>query len=187
MRDNNYFVKGILNSEEKDISNIYRLFFPKCLKFVLVNKGDRADAEDVFQKVLMQISVRIKYRELKFINSTFEAYLFTACKNLWRRELNARKRKRSLNDNFVEPVSEELDMAFAVLELERWELFNEKLNDLSENCKNVLTLFLKKVSYSEIIKLLSYSSETVARQRVFKCKGKLIKSIKSDKRFKNLI
>lgn len=78
-------------------------------------------------------------------------------------------------------------MAYALLEQERWELFKEKLEKLSDNCIQVLTLFLKKVSYADIVTQLSYSSETVARQRVFKCKAKLIKSVKSDERFKNLI
>ncbi|WP_299246663.1 sigma-70 family RNA polymerase sigma factor [uncultured Aquimarina sp.] len=185
MKDNEYFIEGILQSDEKVIMDIYTSFFPKCLKFVLHNKGQRVDAEDIFQKVLMQISARIRCRELKTINSTFEAYMFTACKNLWRRELN--KRKRVTNIEVKELVSEESDMAYALLEQERWELFKEKLEKLSDNCKQVLMLFLKKVSYADIVVQLSYSSETVARQRVFKCKAKLIKSVKSDERFENLM
>ncbi|WP_299442137.1 sigma-70 family RNA polymerase sigma factor [uncultured Aquimarina sp.] len=185
MKNNNYFIEGILHSNEKVITDVYSLFFPKCLKFVLQNKGQTADAEDIFQKVLMQISARIRCRELEVVNSTFEAYIFTACKNLWRRELN--KRKRVTNTEVKELVSEESDMAYALLEQERWELFKEKLEKLSDNCKQVLTLFLKKVSYADIVIQLSYSSETVARQRVFKCKAKLIETVKSDERFKNLI
>ncbi|WP_299255110.1 sigma-70 family RNA polymerase sigma factor [uncultured Aquimarina sp.] len=185
MKNNEYFIDGILQSDEKVITDIYTNFFPKCLKFVLHNKGQQMDAEDIFQKVLMQISARIRCRALKTINSTFEAYMFTACKNLWRRELN--KRKRVTNTEVKELVSEESDMAYALLEQERWELFKEKLEKLSDNCKEVLMLFLKKVSYADIVVQLSYSSETVARQRVFKCKAKLIKNVKSDERFKNLI
>ncbi|WP_343914417.1 sigma-70 family RNA polymerase sigma factor [Aquimarina litoralis] len=178
-------MKGILDSNERVVAEIYSSFFPKVLGFVLNNKGQIADAEDIFQKVLMQISIRIRCRELQTINSTFEAYLFTACKNLWRRELNLRK--RVTNRNIKEQVSEETDMAYALLEQERWELFKEKLEQLSDNCRQVLALFLSKVSYGEIVEKLSYASETVARQRVFKCKAKLIKIIKSDERFKNLI
>jgi len=185
MKNNEYFINGILHSDEKIITDIYSIFFPKCLKFVLQNKGQQTDAEDIFQKVLMQISARIRCRELKTITSTFEAYVFTACKNLWRRELN--KKKRVTNVEVKELVSEESDMAYALLEQERWELFKEKLEKLSDNCKQVLTLFLKKVSYADIVIQLSYSSETVVRQRVFKCKSKLIKNVKSDERFKNLI
>ncbi|MDH7445035.1 RNA polymerase sigma factor [Aquimarina sp. 2201CG14-23] len=186
MPDNKYFIQGILDSDERVVATIYRSFFPKVLNFVLQNKGQQTDAEDVFQKALMQISARIKLKKLEAIHSTFEGYLFTACKNLWRRELNKRK-NRVTNDKVTELVSDESDMAYALLEQERWELFKEKLDQLSDNCKQILALFLKKVSYADMVKQLSYASETVARQRVFKCKAKLIEHIKTDNRFKNLI
>ncbi|MEW7280542.1 sigma-70 family RNA polymerase sigma factor [Aquimarina sp. 2201CG1-2-11] len=185
MQDSNYYIQGILHSDETVITQIYKNFFPKVLKFVCENKGQCEDAEDVFQKALLQISARIKLKKLEVIHSTFEAYIFTSCKNLWRRELN-KKKNRVTNLEVKELVSEESDMAYALLEQERWELLREKLDGLSDNCKKILGLFFKKVSYSEIVKQLSYSSEVVVRQRVFKCKAKLISNIKADKRFKNL-
>ncbi|WP_438710485.1 RNA polymerase sigma factor [Aquimarina muelleri] len=185
MQKSNYFIKGILESDEKVVTEIYNLFFHKVLSFVYKNNGQREDAEDIFQKALLQISARIKLRKLEVINNSFEAYLFTACKNLWRRELN-KKQKRVTNHDVKELVNEELDMTYVLLEQERWELFRDKLEQLSGNCKHVLNLFLKKTSYDQIVKQLGYASETVARQRVFKCKAKLIEMIKADKRFRNL-
>ena len=185
MKHSDYFIQGILKSDEKIVSEIYEHYFPKVLAFVYQNQGHREDAEDIFQKVLLQISVRIKHRELTFLTSTFEAYLFTACKNLWRRELNKRK-KRVTNSSPVELVSEEVDMARALFEQERFDFFKEKLSELSGNCKIILDLFLKKVSYEEMVRILSYTSETVVRQRVFKCKAKLIRLIKADKRYRSL-
>ena len=132
----------------------------------------------------MQIAVRYR-RESFEIKSSFEAYLFTACKNLWRRELNKTK-TRVTDDGVMELKSEERDMALATLEQERWELFTEKLELISENCKKVLQLFFAKVSYSEIVKRLGYNSETVARQRVFKCKTKLMQTITNDQRYNSL-
>ena len=48
------------------------------------------------------------------------------------------------------------------------------------------TLFLKKRSHKEIAEELGYNSETVVRQRVFKCKSKLVKVIKKDSSYKKL-
>ena len=46
-------------------------------------EGNTTDAEDIFQKALLQIVVR--YKKEKFqIKTSFEGYLFTVCKNLWR-------------------------------------------------------------------------------------------------------
>jgi hypothetical protein len=47
-------------------------------------------------------------------------------------------------------------------------------------------LFFAKIPYSHIAKEHGYSSETVVRQRVFKCKNKLIELIKKDPRYKSL-
>ena len=72
------------------------------------------------------------------------------------------------------------------MEQKRYELFKEKLNLISENCKKILALYFAKTSYADIVKIGEYNSETVARQRVFKCKKKLTDLIKADDRFKNL-
>ncbi|MDH7445724.1 RNA polymerase sigma factor [Aquimarina sp. 2201CG14-23] len=175
---------SLLNNDTKGIMKIYSLVFPRVRKFVIQNKGIQQDAEDIFQKALIQITVR--YRKEKFeINTSFEAYLFTACKNLWRKELKKSK-NRVTNTEIIELVPEERDMALSILEQERWELFTEKLDLISENCKKVLTMFFNNISYGEIVKKMGYNSETVARQRVFKCKARLSEYIKDDHRYNPL-
>ena len=74
----------------------------------------------------------------------------------------------------------------SILEQKRWELFHEYLEKLSENCKEILKLFFNKVSYKRIIVLMNYNSESVARQRIFKCKGKLIDMVQKDNRYHQL-
>lgn len=184
MLEDSPFLKALSNNDSVGIKKIYDLVFPKVLKFIIQNKGQLADAEDIFQKALIQITVRYK-REPFTIKSSFEAYLFTACKNLWRRELNKSK-NRVTDSGIVELKSEESDMALATLEQERWELFSEVLKTLSENCRKVLQLFFNKKSHAIIANELGYSSELVVRQRVFKCKTKLTEMIKKDKRYNSL-
>lgn len=184
MINNTSFLDSLCTNNSKGIEIIYRNVFPKVLKFILQNKGQQVDAEDIFQKALIQITVRYR-REPFEIKSSFDAYLFTACKNLWRRELNKSK-TRVTDDGILELMSEDKDIALGILEQERWELFTEKLAMLSENCKKVLEKFFAKVSYERIVKDLGYSSETVARQRVFKCKKKLMQTITDDSRFNSL-
>jgi len=175
------YLEAILQGDAKQIREIYKNCFPGVRKFVSQNNGAEEDAEDVFQKALLQIAVR--YQKEKFeIRSDFEAYLFTVCKNLWRRELNKLK-NRVTNDDSLNLYTEGQDSALALMEQKRFELFNEKLNVISEGCKKVLSLYFAKVSYAEIVKLIGYNSEIVARQRVFKCKKKLSDLVQGDKRF----
>ncbi len=184
MTKNTQYLSSLLNNDSKVIMDIYTIVFPRVRKFILQNKGQQQDAEDIFQKALIQITVR--YQKEKFeIKSSFEAYLFTSCKNLWRKELKKLK-NRVTNDHIIELVPEERDMALTILEQKRWELFTEKLDLISENCKKVLTLFFNNTSYKDIVKKMGYNSETVARQRVFKCKAKLSEHIKDDQRYNSL-
>ncbi|WP_405206778.1 RNA polymerase sigma factor [Aquimarina sp. LLG6339-5] len=184
MIENEQYLTSLLSNDSKGIMKIYTTVFPRVRKFLLQNKGTQQDAEDIFQKALIQITVR--YRKERFeINTSFEAYLFTACKNLWRRQLNTSK-NRVTNSDIIELVPGERDTALTILEQERWELFNEKLDLISENCKKILTMFFSNSSYTDMVKKMGYSSETVARQRVFKCKTKLSKTIKGDQRYNSL-
>jgi RNA polymerase sigma factor (sigma-70 family) len=184
MDKSTHFLKALAQGDSKSIRVIYDTCFPFVRKFVLQNSGKVEDAEDIFQKALLQIAVRYKKEPFE-IKTTFDAYLYSVCKNLWRRELNKSK-NRVTNEGVVELVNEEKDQAMAIIEQKRQELFTEKLQQLSENCKKILTLFFAKVPYAEIAEEYNYSTETVVRQRVFKCKKKLIDLIKKDNRFNSL-
>lgn len=182
--DGNYYLDALVKGDSKVVSKIYDVNFKQVKRFILQNKGNTEDAEDIFQKALLQIAVRHKKDGIK-INTTFDGFLFTVCKNLWRRELNSHK-SRVTNSEIVEQVSEAKDNARAIIEQKRQELFIEMLDKISENCKMILSLFFAKVSYAEIIETTEYTSETVVRQRVFKCKKKLTDLIKEDLRFNSL-
>lgn len=184
MSNNQYFLNALVNRDSKGIEKLYENNFHKVKKFILQNNGQSVDAEDIFQKALLQIAVRYK-KEPFTIKTNFEAYLFTVCKNLWRKELNKSKNWVTTDKDYTH-TDENQDIALSILEQKRWELFKEIFELITGNCKIILTLFFNKKSYAEIVKVMNYNSETVARQRVFKCKAKLIKLIKNDKRFNSL-
>ncbi len=174
------FIDALLKNDSVVISEIYSRFFPKALRFILQNHGSHAQARDIFQESLMYIIIGTKERNLKIDN--FEAYLFTICKNMWRREIEKQK-KRVMKDDLYALEDKETNFAAFMLEQEQLELYQEKFSLLSDNCKEILSLFFNDVSYEEIIRELSYATINTARQRIFKCKSKLIKLIKSDPRF----
>ncbi|AXT54019.1 RNA polymerase sigma factor [Aquimarina sp. BL5] len=177
-------LKQLVTGDTKLIQDLYRKEFPKIRSFVLANNGDIADAEDVFQKALMQLIARYKVKPF-VIESSFSAYFYIVCRNLWRRELNKQKRIVT-NDEVMEHSKEAEDMTMATLEQEKWELFQEKLTELSDNCKQLLQLFFQKVPYKDIMEKLGYNTDNVVRQRIFNCKSQLTKLIKSDTRYNQI-
>ncbi|NQY07783.1 MAG: sigma-70 family RNA polymerase sigma factor [Flavobacteriaceae bacterium] len=182
--NSNTYIEALCDGNERVILEIYKNYFSKTASFITKNNGTYEDAQEIFQLVLYQLTARAKVKKFE-VKSSFEAYLFTACKNLWRRELNKRK-KQVRNDGVLELLSEEEENGRSILEQERWELFEEKIAELSENCMKLLGAYFKKVSYKEIVQQFGYASENAAFQRVFKCKKRLTDLIKKDNRFKEL-
>ncbi len=181
---NETYLEGLLSGNKVVIDQIYKKNFPQVIAFIKKNQGTYEDAEEVFQNALFQLIVRLKVRKFE-ITSTFDGYLFTVCKNLWRKELNIRK-KKVRNDEVVELVSEAAKHSLFILEQERWELFEEKIAQLSENCMQLLKDYFNKVPYGIIVEKFKYASENVAFQRVFKCKKRLAELIKKDSRYHKL-
>ena len=181
---NEVFLEGLRDGNEKIILKVYELIFPKVKNFIFNNKGGQAESEDIFQEALYQLIVRLKSSEV-IIHSSFEAYFFTICKNLWRKRLTSEK-KWVRNDEFTTLESDNTDLVTKILSEERWELFEEKLNQLSENCKALLKDYFSKVSYDAIVKKFNYTSENVAFQRIFKCKKRFGDLIKRDARYQKL-
>ncbi|WP_272150228.1 RNA polymerase sigma factor [Tenacibaculum aiptasiae] len=182
--EEDFFLKALVKENKKAILTIYKNNLPKVKSFVMKNNGNIEDAEDIFQRALLQIAIRYK-KEQFCITTSFDAYLFTICKNLWRRELNKHKNKVT-NSEVVELANEERENSLALVEQKRQELFIEKMKEISENCRQILFMFFAKTSYAEIVSATEYNSETVVRQRVFKCKKKLTEIIKADKRYNSL-
>ncbi|SEL35703.1 RNA polymerase sigma factor, sigma-70 family [Aquimarina amphilecti] len=177
-------LERLVNGDKKVIQDLYIKEFPKIKSFILNNNGNEADSEDVFQKALMQIIARYKSNAFT-LKGSFDGFLYSACRNLWRRELNKQKRIVT-NDEVIEHAKEADDLTMATLEQEKWELFQEKLAELSDNCKQLLQLFFQKVPYKDIVVKLGYNTDNVVRQRIFNCKSQLTKLIKKDSRYNQI-
>ena len=83
---NEYYLNGIRDRDDAVIKQILGEFLPGITAFVMKNKGQEEDAREIMNKVIYQLTARLDREEI-VINTKFEGYLFTACKNLWRREL----------------------------------------------------------------------------------------------------
>ena len=177
------YLSGLIEGDRKIIERIYQLYYPKVRSFILKNKGKEDDVQDVFHDALMYLINVCKEKPLKV--QSFEAYFFTICKNLWRRTLKKEKSK-VISDETITLINEESELSLFIIEQERLEFYQEKFQLLSDNCKEILSNYFNGMSYEEIVEELSYANVNTVRQRVFKCKAKMIQMIKSDKRYSKL-
>ena len=178
-------IEALIMGDTRLLKKLYEVLLPKFSSYVYKNSGTYEDAEEVFQDALYQLIVRAKVSGIK-IEGSFEGYVFTVCRNLWFKELKKRK-KRVRNDDVFELKDEDESHVIAILQQERWDLFEKMMKDLSEKCSDLLKAYFNNVSYKAIVKKFSYATENAAFQRVFKCKKQLMKLVKSNPKYKNLL
>ena len=183
MNNDQRYLKALTTNDSKITLEIYSKFYPKIASFVLNNKGNYEDAQDVFQDALTYLIYISKEKSLEV--QSFEAYLFTICKNIWKRRLK-NKKEWVMKDGVYPLKDKETRLSSFIVEQQRMELYQEKFTKLSENCKSILTLYFNTLDYNELIETFLYNSIDVARQRVFKCRKKLMEWIKKDKRYRLL-
>ena len=180
MKQNEKYLEALTNNNSSIILEIYAKFYPKTAAFVLGNKGQSEDAQDVFQDALVYL---IYVYEQKTIDiNSFEAYLFTICKNIWRRRLRDKK-EWTVKDGVYPLIDKTTQTSVFILEQQREDLYTKSFAKLSENCRNVLSLYFNTMNYEDLLNTFSYNSADVARHRVFKCRKKLMQLIKRDKQY----
>lgn len=181
---NHYYIEGLRNGHSEAISELYQTLLPAVKRYVKLNSGNEEDAKDVFQIVLLQVSTRI--RALNFsTDAPIEAYLVKACKFQWLKVLKRRSSKGVTKELTEEYHSKEV-MIQDTLDQEKYALFHEGMAQLSSNCQEVLKHFFEGKSGREMTAELGYGSESTLRQRIFKCKRKLMDIVQSSSRFKDL-
>ncbi|PHS08576.1 MAG: RNA polymerase subunit sigma [Kordia sp.] len=181
MQESEKYLQALIDGDNKIILDIYNRFHPKIQVFILRNNGRHEDVQDVFHDALMYLIM--KHRESPLQIASFEAYLFTICKNIWRSTLK-NKKEWVMKDGVLPLVNKEDSLATFTIEQKHLEFYQEKFQLLSDNCKEILSIYFNGMSYEEIMKDLSYNSINVVRQRVYKCRAKVVQLIKADFRYK---
>jgi RNA polymerase sigma factor (sigma-70 family) len=174
------YLTALLIGDDSVIKEIYSKIYPKIVSYILKNNGKSDDALDVFQDALMYIIITQKERRTKIIS--FEAYLFVICKNIWKKSL----KNKVIKTDVETLVDKETDLSAFILEQKSFDFYMKKFDLLSDNCKEVLSVYFNGATYEEILIEYAYATINTVRQRVFKCRAKLIELIKKDKEFQKI-
>jgi len=171
---NNYIVDYIIKNNYRPIR-----------QYVLLNSGSEADAQDIFQEALIVLYRKVMEIDFK-LTSSLSTFIYSIAKLIWLKQLNKRGKINVTPDE----ANTIVDMGNNISELiennERLKLYREKFNDLSEDCKKVLLMFLMKIPIAEITKIMGYSSEQHTRNRRYRCKESLINRIRGTQTYKEL-
>ncbi len=181
-------LNGILRNDTIVLQYIYKNFYSKINFFIKKNNGDDDDANDIFQEAIIIIYRKLKANEL-VLDCTFETYLYSICRFLWLKQLEKRKlEKENIKDNheFNDEIYD--DSLERVSDLnERYRLYQKHFANLGKDCQKILQLYFDKVPLKTIAQMMGFKSEKYAKKRKFSCKEYLIKSVKQDLEYKNIL
>ena len=184
--DHKYIV-ALQKNDSALIEEIYSRYSGRITQMVLRNNGTETDAADLFQNVLIELHRKAGKQQF-ILTCPFEAFLYMVCRNRWLNELEKRKGKQvTLKGDEGFNISEDVFLNYETLKLQekRKNLVEEKLAELGEGCRELLTLSWSGKPLQEVATVLNFSYAYV-RKRKTECMGKLIRLVKEAPGFSNL-
>ncbi|MCB0641664.1 MAG: sigma-70 family RNA polymerase sigma factor [Phaeodactylibacter sp.] len=179
------YLEGIRRGDPQVVEQIYKSYHQAIIQLVTKYKGSVEDAQDVFQEGLVLIFQKARQPDFQ-LTSSFFTYFYAVCRNIWSNHMRKKSfGEVSLTDDMKSMVQGE-DPEF-LEQNEQYTLYRQKFLELNEECRELLGLFLKKVSLKEIAGKMGISSIGYAKKKKFKCKEKLVQLVKSDPRYQELI
>jgi len=178
-------IEGITHGDHEVLKLVYRENFKIIRHLVTSNNGNVTDAKDIFQETMVVLYRKIRENNLE-ITSSLNTYIYAVARILWLKELTLRKKYSEVydtEDNFISKIPNIVDL---IEKNERLRLFRDKFEELSEDCKKVIRMFLNKIPVKDITKIMGYSSEQHTKNRHYRCKKSLITKIKGNNKYKEL-
>ncbi|MBL6445929.1 sigma-70 family RNA polymerase sigma factor [Fulvivirga sp. 29W222] len=170
MKDKEIFEK-ICQGDEKSLEYLYKKYYRMMTKLVISNSGTEQEAKDIYQDALVVFWQKATSGNL-VLTSKISTYLYSICQNLWRKELDRKKRLSHEEKDGVEYT--DIDSK------ERAKIIHRCINELGDTCKKVLMYYyFDGLSMQDIADKLGFANTNTAKTKKYKCKKKLDDLVKS--------
>ncbi|WP_038029113.1 RNA polymerase sigma factor [Thermonema rossianum] len=172
-------LRRLKNGDESALQYLYKKHYRMMLRMVTKNSGTEEEARDIFQEALIVLWQKVRGGDF-VLTSKLSTFLYSVCQNLWRKELERKRRLSSEEkDDIVEQNWEEK---------ERVELVRQCLAQLGETCQKVLTFYyFDRMNMKEIAEQLGFASADVAKSKKYKCMQELERIVRANFKKSDLI
>ena len=161
----------ICKGDEQALEIVYQKNYRMMVRLVTSNNGTEEEARDVYQEAVVVFWQKAIKGDL-VLTSKMSTYIYSICLNLWRKELERKKRYTSEEKDSAQVI--EHDKA------EKARIIRECIERLDETCRNVLTYYyFDGMSMKDIAEKVGFANTDTAKTKKYKCKKKLDELIKS--------
>ena len=170
----------------ESIQFLYRNYFESLNWFIMNNHGDKEDAENIFQEVV--VSFLDAVRKGKYpADVSVKIFLFALNKHFWLAEL--KKRNKTLKQKIKYDKMEnktELDVSEFIKDSDVNSHLFGLIDQLDATCKKILHKFyFENLSMKELLLDLEYENEKVVRTKKFNCLKQIQQLINADPTLKS--
>ncbi len=172
--------------DESALEQLYDTELEKIKRYIISNRGKEEDAYDVFQDAVLIFYDYVKQGKFE-AEHEIGAFIYSVGKNTWLNK--TRKDARIVGiDQKENEIEDQQNFYKTLVVKEQEEIINKLFAELGERCSQLLvnTIF-HNMSMREICDLMGFSTENAAKTKHYKCKQRLLKLIKKNKKFQNLI
>ncbi|KAF2516112.1 RNA polymerase sigma factor [Flavobacterium foetidum] len=177
------YIDGLAANDSVIIEMIYKKFAPKVCMFITNNSGDKDQAQDVIQEILILLFNQAKANKLR-LTCPFDAYFFLLCKRRWLNELKKSENQRvTIYEHVVSTNESAQDLIAQTEEFdEKQQLFDTMFQKLGEKCQEVLKLSFSLKTMEEVAAKLNVTYGYVRKKKSL-CVGQLTQWIQEAKNF----
>ncbi|MEM1405230.1 MAG: sigma-70 family RNA polymerase sigma factor [Bacteroidota bacterium] len=170
MKDNEIFER-ICKGDEKTLEYLYKKYYRMMTKMVISNSGTEQEAKDIYQDALVVFWQKAVSGKL-VLTSKISTYIYSICQNLWRKELDRKRRLSHEEKDSIEYTEHDKQ--------ERAKIINQCINQLGETCRRILMYYyFDGLSMQDIADQLGFANTNTAKTKKYKCKKKLDELVKS--------
>jgi RNA polymerase sigma factor (sigma-70 family) len=152
------------------VREIYTKYFEQLSWFVINNSGNRQDAEDVFQEVVVNFIDAVQKDKFRG-ESSVKTFLYVLNKHTWLNELKRRGRAMKREIKFdKEHDKEQMDVSHYIASQEAKRMVMRVVEQLGDACKKILVMFYyENLSMKDMLEKTEYETEQVVRNKKYKC------------------
>lgn len=178
-------IQGILYSDDKALTFLYKEYSGMIENMVITNNGTKEDARDIFQDTIIIFYEKIKSGTLS-LTCSIKTYLFSISRNLWLYRLRKTGRDNSLNESFLVAEQEEIHVDYYYDGESNCENMVDFIHLLGDSCKKILMFFYyEKLSTRDIAAKMNLAGSDYVKTQKYRCLQKL-KSIYLNKKQNDL-
>jgi RNA polymerase sigma factor (sigma-70 family) len=180
------YIEGLAANDSAVIQSIYKKFVPKVVSYIMNNFGDKDQAQDVVQEIMILLFNQAKANVLQ-LTCPFDAYFFLLCKRKWLNELKKTSNKGvTINEDAASINESAHELADQTEEFEeKQQLFDTMFQKLGDKCQELLKLSFTIKSMEEVAEKLNVTYGYVRKKKSL-CIGQLTEWIQESKNFKSL-